>query len=118
MNICKLWVFALLLPGTIPVFADTVIFNEIMYHNTPGVPEQNSQEWVEFYNRGTNAINLNGWRISKGVQFTFPNVTIPAGGYLVVAASTNAFSARYPGVVNVVGNWVGILSNNGDTLEL
>ena len=89
-----------------------------MYHAAPGVPEQNSLEWVELFNRGTNAINLNGWHISKGVKFALPNVTIPAGGYLVISANTNAFSARYPGVGNVIGNWLGVLSNNGDTLEL
>src|SRR5205814_2370799 len=89
-----------------------------MYHAAPAMPEQNSWEWFELYNKGTNAVNLMGWQITKGVSFTFPNVSIPAGGYLVVSGNTNAFAARYPGVNNVVGNWAGLLSNNGDELQL
>src|SRR4051812_50162867 len=107
MIFSKLRVFALLFAGTLPVFADTVIFNEIMYHAAPAVPEQNSLEWVELFNKSTNAINLNGWRISKGVKFTFPNVALPAGGHLVVAAGTNALSRRYPSVPHLVGDWAG-----------
>ncbi|HUR47035.1 MAG TPA: lamin tail domain-containing protein, partial [Candidatus Saccharimonadales bacterium] len=118
MNICKVPVLVLFLAGAVPVLADSVIFNEIMYHSTPAAPEQNSLEWVELFNRSTNVINLSGWRFSKGVKFAFPNVNLPAGGYIIVAANTNAFSTRYPGVPNVTGNWLGVLSNNGDDLEL
>jgi hypothetical protein len=90
------------------------VINEIMY-NTPSANP--AEEWIELHNRGTTAVNLLGWRISDGVDYTFGNVTIPAGGYLVVAADTEVFSGLFPGVGNVVGGWLGTLSNNGEGVE-
>jgi hypothetical protein len=98
-----------------PVRAQNVVINELMYNPPSADP---AEEWIELHNPGTNAVNLAGWRLSDGVAFTFPNVTIPAGGYLVVAANTNAFNALYPGVANVVGGWLDALSNNGEGVEL
>src|SRR4051794_3302000 len=92
-------------------FADQVLINEIMYHPAPAIPEDPGQEWIELYNKGTNAINLSGGRLTKSISFTFTNRPPPAGGYLVVAANTNTFALRYPAVANVVGNWVGSLAN-------
>ncbi len=95
-----------------------VIINEIMYHPPPAIPEAPGKEWIELYNAGTNAVDLTGWRLTKGVSFTFTNLTIPVGGYLVVAADQAVFATNYPGVTNVVGNWTGKLRNSGDTIEL
>lgn len=95
-----------------------ILINEIMYHPPPAVPEVPAKEWIELYNQGTNAVDLNGWHFTKGIDFTFTNVSLPAGGYLVVAANLGAFTTNYPGVTNVVGGWTGKLNNNGETLEL
>src|SRR6187399_1142017 len=78
--------------------AASVVINEIMFHAAPAVPENDGLEWIELFNKSTNAINLNGWRFDKGVSYTFSNVTIQARSYLVVAANTAVFAARYPGV--------------------
>jgi hypothetical protein len=95
-----------------------VLINEIMYHPLPAVPEDPAKEWLELYNAGTNAVDLTGWRFSKGVGFTFTNTVLPAGGYLVVAANRAAFATNYPGVTNVVGDWTGKLRDSADTVEL
>jgi hypothetical protein len=92
-----------------------VVISEIMYHPSS---ENVLEEYIELFNKGAGAVGLNGWRFSEGVDFTFPNVSIPAGGYLVVAANVNAFTSKYPGVANVVGGWVGFLSNNGEDIDL
>ena len=68
------------------IVSGQVTFNEILFYPPPAVPENPAAEWLELYNRGSLEINVNGWRISKGVSFAFTNVVIPAGGYLVVAA--------------------------------
>ena len=105
--------------GGMPVFANRILLNEIMYHPAPDTPEDNGLEWLELYNKDTNAVNLKGWRFSKGISFTFSNDTVIApGGYLVVAANVAKFHSRYPGVANVVGDWNGVLSNNGDQIDL
>ena len=100
---------------SLPAAGQDVVINEIMY-NTPSANP--AEEWIELYNRGTNAANLAGWRISDGVSYAFPNVTIPAGGYLVVAADVSAFQILYPGIANVVGGWLGTLSNNGEGVDV
>ncbi len=96
-------------------FADKVIINEIMF-NAPG--GRMADEWLELHNTSSDLVNLAGWRFTRGVNFTFPNVSIPAGGYLVVAANLAAFQAKYPAVTNVVGGWTGSLANSDETIEL
>ena len=97
-----------------------VVINEIMFHpyHTLNTPENMGQEYIELFNLGAESVNLSGWRLSDGVEFTFGQVVLGAGQYLVVAADVNAFKAKYPQVHNVVGGWVGWLSNSGERIEL
>ena len=95
--------------------AGPILIDELMYHPSS---ENTKEEYVELLNASTNAVNLAGWRFTAGVRFVFPDVTVPPGGYLVVAADLAVFAQKYPGVTNVVGNWDGILSNSGQPLAL
>ncbi|MBI5387486.1 MAG: lamin tail domain-containing protein [Verrucomicrobia bacterium] len=95
--------------------AANVVINEIMFHPSS---EQTDEEYVELFNRGAAPVDLTGWRLNRGVNFTFPSVMLPGGDFLVVAANTNAFAAKYPGVAHVVGNWRGTLRNSHDQIEL
>jgi hypothetical protein len=97
-----------------------VVINEIMYHpyHALNTPENMGQEYIELFNHGAEPANLAGWRFTNGVDFLFPEVTLGAGQYLVVAADVNVFIAKYPGVSNVVGGWDGRLSNMGEAIEL
>ncbi|HMJ66387.1 MAG TPA: Ig-like domain-containing protein, partial [Candidatus Binatia bacterium] len=96
-------------------FAGKVLINEIMFNPLGGAV---SNEWIEVRNVSTGSVNVAGWRFTRGVNFTFPNVSMQAGGYLVVAANVAAFRAKYPGVTNVVGGWSGRLANSEETIEL
>ena len=96
-------------------FVGQILINEIMFNPLGSVA---ADEWIELHNVGRGPINLAGWHFTRGIEFTFPNVSIPAGGYLVVAADPDAFQDRHPDVTNVVGGWTGRLANNGETLEL
>lgn len=96
-------------------FAGKVLINEIMFNPRTG---QSAHEWIELHNVSSSLINLAGWRFTRGVQFTFPNVSLPAGGYLVVAADPVAFQNNYPGIANYVGGWTGRLANSDETIEL
>jgi hypothetical protein len=112
--------------------AQNVVINEIMYHPLSHIARD---EWVELHNRETTNVNVSGWQLTRGINFTFPsNTIVPAGGYLVVAAQKASFQALYPGVTNVVGdyvvmrttnlfgniitNWANTLSNTRDEIEL
>lgn len=98
-----------------PNSAASVVISEIMYHPAS---EDIREEYIELANVGTANVNLAGWKFSKGVQCTFPNVTLAPGGYLVVAADLAVFNNKYPGVANVVGNWTGQLSNSREDIDL
>lgn len=93
----------------------TVLISEIMYHPAS---EDVREEFIELHNAGTTNVNFAGWHFSSGVQFTFPNVTLVPGGYLVVAADVATFTNKYPGVATIVGGWTGQLSNSRDDIDL
>ena len=98
--------------------ADAVIvFNEIMYH-----PAENEDalEWLELHNQMSVNIDLSGWRLSSGIDYTFPNDTIISGGnYIVVAIDPDALkSATGLDDFKVVGPFLGRLSNSGEKINL
>jgi hypothetical protein len=95
--------------------ASTVVINEIFYHPAS---EDTREEFIELYNTDATPANLSSWRISRGVDFTFPDVTISPHGFLVLAADLAVFKARHPDVTNVIGGWQGTLSHRGETIQL
>jgi hypothetical protein len=72
----------------------TLVISEVMYQsvntgvNYPG-------DWFEVYNPGNSAVSLNGWRVRDGFgtsdAWPFPNVSIPAGGKIIVTANPTSF---------------------------
>jgi hypothetical protein len=101
-----------------PQLIRDVVINEIMYHP---ISENSDDEYVELFNRGTNTINLGGWKFTDGIDFTFPaNAIVPGGGYLVVAKNLTNLLTRYPKLnrTNTVGNFDGNLNNGGERLAL
>ena len=105
---------------TVPLAsAQRVVINEIMFHSAPSMPENTGDEYVELYNRETTNVNLSGWVLSSGANFTFPsNTFLKPTNYLVVVAHRLTFTARYPAVTNIVGDWLGQLSNTGEKISL
>ena len=99
-----------------------VVVNEIMFHPQHADDSQEPivEEFIELLNTdAVNAINLTGWRFSKGVDFTFGNFILPAGGFVIIAADATAFSTKYPTVTTpIVGPWTGRLSNGGERIRL
>ena len=100
--------------------ADAIVINEIMFHpyHEPEVPENYSLEFVELYNQGTDSVDLQGWQFVDGIEFSLPPVFLNPGDYLIIAADSAAFREVYPEVTNVVGDWEGRLSNQGEDIEL
>ncbi len=94
---------------------DSVVINEIMYHPSS---EDDLEEYIELTNIGENPVNLEGWRIGSGVEFTFPAITLEPGGFLAVAADVASFELAYGAMPNVTGGWTGRLSNSGERIRL
>ena len=80
----------------------TVVFNEIQYN-----PSVGQQEFIELRNLNGVDVDISGWRIDGGVDYTFPAATVVAGGgYVVVYGTTGAKV------------FTGQLNNGGETLRL
>lgn len=92
-----------------------VVFNEIMFH--PAASEA-AMEWVELHNQNSVDVDLSGWKIAGGIDYTFPiGTVIRGGGQLVVALSPATLMAATR-ATNVFGPFTGRLSNNGEELRL
>ena len=102
--------------ATVSLRADTsVVFNEIMYHPSTN---ETTMEWVEFYNQMAVDVDISGWSVTGGIQYTFPSDTIVrGGGYLLLALSPETMAAL-TGLTNVCGPFAGRLSNSGEELQL
>ena len=104
--------------GNSRVLPSQVIINELMYNPLSG---SGDDEYIEMYNRGTNAVNLSGWKLSDGISFTFPpNAVIPTNAYVVVANNFAHLITNYPGLSssNTFGNYGGSLGNSGEHVTL
>lgn len=88
-----------------------VIISEIQYHPTAG-----DTEWIELHSLSGVDIDMSGWRLADGVDFTFAEGTRIAGhGYLLIAAVPSAASLAGLGAL---GPWKGALNNGGEQITL
>ncbi len=111
-------------PGAANTFVipNSIVINEIMYRHQPiylptgTIPDP--EQWVEIYNRSATTVDLTGWALHGGADFTFPTGTsLAAGGYLVVARNKIALAAKFP-TAAIVGDWSGSLSGSGGAVRI
>ncbi len=79
-------------------------------------------DWIELYNPSTSSVSLAGWSLTDDAlspkKWVFPDVTLGAGGYLLVFASDN--DRRVPGStlhtnfkMSASGEYLGLFSPDG-----
>ncbi len=110
-------------PTALPAGALTI--NELLYQPTPlaGTPEAR-REWAELYNVLPVALNLRGFSLSDGEDTDIlPAFILPAGGFVVIVGSREAFLADYPDFAGLIIELVDAelgngLNNAGDALIL
>ncbi|HEY6226067.1 MAG TPA: lamin tail domain-containing protein, partial [Verrucomicrobiae bacterium] len=94
-----------------------IIFSEIMYHSKPRA-DGRSMDFVEIYNGEAIFIDMSGWKIAGGIDFTFPDgFKIGAGQFIVIASDPEAIQDSY-GISGVLGPYQRVLSDKEDTLKL
>lgn len=97
--------------ATAPAWAgpDSVVtLNEIHYHPA----EETAPEWVELHNQMSIRVDLGGWTLRGGINFTFPEGTVmEPGAYLVVSAAAGT-------PAGAMGPFTGRLNNAGDEIRL
>lgn len=95
-----------------------LVINEINYNSSS---DFNPEDWIELYNPGDSTIYLNGWHLKDSDDahdFVFPPLSVEPLQYIVLSRDLNAFSALFPNVQNVTGNFDFGLSSNGDLIRL
>ena len=99
--------------------AENLRITEIMYHPQAlaDVGEPN-EEFIELTNIGTETINLNLVRFTDGIDFTFPNLDLAPGEYVVVVQERAVFEARYGQNIHIAGQYTGRLNNAGERITL
>lgn len=91
-----------------------VVINEIFYH---APDDLDNLQFIELFNTGDKAVDLNGWKFSKGVKYQFPpSAKIEANGYLVICKNQKEFKKHYG--FDAAGQFEGSLSHNKDHIEL
>jgi len=99
--------------------ANNLRVTEIMYHpQETGQPEEPNSEFIELKNIGTETLNLDLVSFTNGIDFTFPNLELTAGEYILVVKDISAFTARYGIDLNIAGQYSGSLDNRGERIEL
>ncbi len=112
-----------LLAGRRPAAVDNLLVTELHY-NPAGSDET---AFIEFYNPGTNLVDLTGVRLSDGVTFAFPaGFGLEPGRLALVVEDPAAFAARYrdpaspwyAADLRVAGAWSGSLAKGGERVAV
>lgn len=95
-----------------------LVVSEIMYH--PAVrTDLRNLEFIEIYNAGHIVEDLTGYSIRGDIEYNFPPGTkVPAGGLLVIAKVPSDVRAVWGLADEVLGPYLGNLSNGGGNIRL
>lgn len=108
------WLLTLTSPKVQAANAGDVVINEIMYHASSDL---DNDDYLELYNVTGSTINLDGWCFTAGITLCFNSShSIAANSYIVVSRSTAQTQATYG--VTPLAQYTGNLSNSGETVSL
>jgi hypothetical protein len=93
---------------------DGLRITELMYH----APGGENEDYIELQNISTETLNLEGVRFTKGIDFTFPAMTLDPGRYVLVVSDAAAFDAAYGTSLPIAGQYTGHLGNGGEDIVL
>lgn len=91
-----------------------IVITELHY-NPPGAGD--ATEFLELTNVSNQPVALQGMHFTKGITFTFGDITLAPGANVVLVKDAAAFAATYPGVP-IGGVFTGSLDNSGETITL
>ena len=108
--------------------APAIRITEVMYNPADpsaaeiaaGFADNDMFEFIELRNTGSQTLPLEGMRLSDGVEFTFPQISLAPGDYVVVVANQAAFQHRYSGFAGTIAGQFdsGTLNNGGERVQL
>ena len=83
-----------------------------------GFTDNNAFEYIEIRNTSAASVNLNGVAFTEGITFTFGNIDLQPGEYIVAVQNLAAFEFRYGTGINVAGQYSGKLDSAGEHIFL
>ena len=99
--------------------AENLRITEIMYNpENINILNDPNTEFIELKNIAAQSINLNYVSFSNGVEFTFGDVDLAPGQYILVVEDIDAFTDKYGTDLNIAGEYFGSLNNGGERIEL
>ena len=107
--------------------APSLRISEIMYNPAPPTPQEDAAgfeenddfEFVELTNIGAEPLTLRNVRFADGIEFTFPDITVGPGRFVVAVKNQAAFETRYgAGVAEIAGEYAGSIANGGETIRI
>lgn len=93
---------------------DSLRVTEVMYDPSGG----SDLEFIELQNIGDEALDLTGVSLSDGVLFTFPEMTLDPGEYVLVVSDRTKFAEKYGAGLPIAGEYSGKLSNGGELIAV
>jgi len=103
------------------LLGQNVTINEYMSTNSSTIYDEDGDtpDWIELYNSGANAINLNGYGItdnpSNPFKWVFPDIEISSQGHLLLFASgkdRQEWVPHWETIIDWGDNWNYFLGNN------
>lgn len=97
--------------------ASGIYINEVVSSNSFSLIDDilGSPDWIELYNPSASPVDLEGYALTDNIKdphkWTFPSVSIPAGGYITV------YATKYTGSEDLLCTGFG-LSKSGEMLYL
>ena len=108
------WMAVLALFASLVEGSARVVINEIMYH---APAELDRLQFIELLNDSEAAVDVSGWKFTKGIRFQFPpGSRIPAHGTCVVWSDAKLFGEFYK--VPIAGVFEGSLKKKSERIEL
>ena len=101
-----------------------VVVTEIMYDPVLTADEvaagfkENDLEFIELENTTPVPVSLAGISVSDGVSFTFGDMTLDTGQFVVIVNNAQAFALHYGSGPLVAGQYQGSLKNKGEHILL
>lgn len=98
-------------------------YNDIIINEIGAFPTS-THEWIEIWNKGTEQIDLTGWKFwenntSHGLTATTTDNIVAPGEYAAICQNSAAFILDHPGFAgSIFGSTWGSLSENGEEIGL
>jgi hypothetical protein len=97
---------------------DSLRITEIMYHPADPPLRHPDAEFIEIANMGPDLLSLAGVRIDNALAYTFGQEDLYPGQHVLLVQNRAVFEAIYGTGLPIVGEYLGRLDNDGDTLEV